>query len=184
MADYKKITNFVKHTKTPFLDELVEEIIVDKRTKIIAGKSPSLVVNRDTGEVEGTQVFAIHEKVDKERFTKIYEGGMRQLYKLSKSGLKVLDYFTTITKPNKGEVIFEMDACKEYCNYKTDKPILKGIAELIEQRFIARSKHYYKYYINPKKFFNGNRFAFIKMYELDESISSNKVEPNKSGLLE
>ena len=108
---------------------------------------------------------------------------MKQLYQLSKSGLKVLAYFTHITKPNKGEVIFEMDSCKEYTGYKTDKPILKGIAELIEQRFLARSKHYYRYYINPAKFFNGSRVAFIKMYEIDKTVDG-RIEPSKLKLLD
>lgn len=183
MPDYKKVTNFSKHKKSPFISELLE-IEVSKRRKILAGKSPNMIINGDTGEVAGHQVFAINEKVDKETFIKIYEKGLTSLFNLSKSGLKVFGFFTKIAKPNKGYVIFEIDECKEYTGYKTDKPILKGIAELIEGKFIARSRYHFKYFINPSMFFNGNRFTLIKSYELDTKYVDDKIEPNKTGLLE
>lgn len=178
MSDYKKVTLFKKHKESPFMGELLE-IKMDKRRKLIAGKSPTLIVNGDTGEVEGHQVFAITERVDKERFTKLYDNVLIRLFDLSKSALKVFAFFTTITKPNKGDVIFEMDACKEYTGYKTDKPILKGIAELIESNLIARSKYHYRYYINPSMFFNGNRYTYIESFIYDKSLDKPKIESEK-----
>lgn len=169
MSDYKKITVFNKYDKTPFLGDLME-IDVNTRRKIIAGKKPNLVINGETGEVQGTQIFAVNEKVDSEKFTKIYQKGMVQMFNLSKSGIKVFGFFTSIAKPNKGEVIFEMDRCMDYTEYKTEKPIMKGLAELIENGFIARSKYHYRYFINPTMFFNGSRVAFIKMYEKDTTL--------------
>lgn len=164
MADYKKITVYEKHTETPFLSSLME-MDISTRRKILAGRNGSYIINGETGEMEGTQVFALLEKVDKETFTKIYRKGMVQMFNLSKSGIKVFGYFTTIAKPNKGEAIFEIDKCREYTGYKTDKPIMKGLAELLENQFIARSKYHYRYFINPTMFFNGNRVAFVKMYQ-------------------
>ena len=176
MADYKKITIYDKHKESPFLDELLE-INIDKRKRLLAGKNPNMIVNPDTGEVQGTQLLAVFEKVDREQFTKIYRKGITQMFNLSKSGIKVFGYFTLIAKPNKGDVIFEMDSCKEYTGYKTDKPIMKGLSELIQNGFIARSKYYYKYFINPTMFFNGNRVAFIKMYQVTDE--KNKKISNK-----
>lgn len=177
MADYKKISVFDKHKESPFLNELFD-IDINKRKRLLAGRNPSMIVNTDTGEVEGTQLFAVFEKVDREQFTKIYRKGITQMFNLSKSGIKVFGYFTLIAKPNKGDVIFEMDSCKEYTGYKTDKPIMKGLAELIENGFIARSKYYYKYFINPTMFFNGSRVAFIKMYQINDE-KSNKINTTK-----
>jgi len=173
MADYKKITIYEKHDKTPFADELLD-MHVGVRRRILAGKDTSLIINGKSGEIEGTQVFAVYEKVDSEKFTKIYERGMTQMFNLSKSGIKVLAYFTSISKPNKAEVIFEIDDCKNYTGYKTEKAILKGISELIENKFIARSRYHFKYYINPMMFFNGSRVAYIKMYEIEEKKKSIK----------
>lgn len=167
MADYKKITIYDKYQKSPFINDLLE-IDVSHRKKILAGRNPNYIVNGSTGEVEGMQVFAIHQKVDKEKFTKIYEKGITQLFNLSKSGIKVFGYLTSIVKPNKDEVIFEIDDCMKYTGYKTPKAIMKGLSELIQNDFIARSKHHYKYFINPTMFFNGSRVAFINMYEIDD----------------
>lgn len=185
MADYKKITKFEKHKESPFIDELLE-IDVTHRKRLLASKDPSLVVNPTTGEIEGTQMFAILEKVDREKFTKVYERGITQMFNLSKSGIKVFGYFTQIAKPNKDDVIFEMDNCKDFTEYKTDKPILKGLAELIENGFIARSKYHYRYYINPTMFFNGNRVAFIKMYQLEAVPTEQnvRIKTDKNNLLE
>ena len=168
MADYKKITIYDQHSENPFVNDLME-IDVTRRRRIVAGRNPNLIVNSSTGEVEGTQIFAIHEKVDKETFVKIYKKGITQMFNLSKSGIKLFGYFAFIAKPNKGTVIFEMDDCKEYTGYKTDKPINKGLSELLENGFIARTNKYYRYFINPTMFFNGSRVAFIKMYEADET---------------
>jgi len=184
MADYKKVSTFDKHKKSPFIKELLE-IEVTKRRKILAGKSPNIIVNSETGEVEGHQVFAITEKVDKEKFIKVYEQGLTSLFNVSKSGLKVFAFLTKIAKPNKDYVIFEIDDCKEYTGYKTDKPILKGIAELIEGNLIARSRYHFKYFINPSMFFNGNRYTLIQSYVLDTGINQdNLINPNSTKLIE
>lgn len=167
MSDYKKLTVYTKHDKSPFIGELLE-INVSSRRKILAGKKPNLVVNGETGEVEGTQIFAIHEKVDSEKFVKIYHKGIVEMFNLSKTGIKIFGYFASIAKPNKDEIIFEIEDCKKYTGYQTDKSILKGLSELVESNFIARSNKFYKYYINPTMFFNGSRVAFIKMYQEDD----------------
>lgn len=177
MADYKKITIYEKHLTTPFVDELMQ-MKVSTRKKLLAGRNPALIVNTDTGEVEGTQVFASIEKVDSESFTKVYRKGMLQMFNLSKAGIKVFGYFTTIAKPNKGDVIFQMDECKTFTGYKTEKAVLKGLSELIENKFIARSKYHYLYFINPNLFFNGSRVAFIKMYQVDRTKSIKKGKLN------
>lgn len=182
MAGYKKVRVFDKHLKSPFISDLLE-IEVSKRRKIVAGKSPNLIINSDTGELEGHQVFAINEKVDKETFIKIYEKGLSSLFNLSKAGLKVFGFFTKVAKPNKDYVIFEIDECKDYTGYKTDKPVLKGIAELIEGKLIARSKYHFKYFINPSMFFNGNRYTLIKSYQLDTNIIDENIKPNKDNSL-
>jgi len=183
MADYKKLSVYDKHEESPFIDELLE-IRIDSRKRLIAGKNPSHVVNGKTGEVQGEQLLAIHEKVDKETFTKIYHKGMMQMFNLSKSAIGVFCYITSIAKPNKGDVIFEMDKCKEYTKYKTDKAIFKGLAELIDSELIARSKYHYRYFINPTMFFNGNRITFIKVYERMEDLPTLKSDENDKEIKE
>ncbi|MGB0881118.1 MAG: RepA protein [Polaribacter sp.] len=167
MSKFNKITEFTKHGENPFVNDLLEMEISNRR-KLVVGKEPNMVVNQ-SGEVVGSQVFAIMEKVDKEKFTKLYQRGIVEMFNLSKAGLKVFGYITTIAKPNNAKIIFDIDECKDFTNYKSDKPIFKGLAELIGNKFIARTKRHYMYYINPTMFFNGDRVAFIKMYVKSDS---------------
>lgn len=164
---YKKVTKYKINDTNPFVGELVEMKISNRR-RIIAGRSPNMVVNSDTGEVEGTQVFAINEKVDKEQFTKIYRKGLAGMFGLSKAGIKVFAFFASVAKPNKDMVYFEMKDCKKFTGYKTHQPIMTGLSELIEAKFIARTDANYRYFINPTMFFNGSRVAFIKVYETEQ----------------
>lgn len=171
---YLKVTSHEVNKQNPFIDDLLE-VKVSDRKRIIAGKNPNYVINSDTGEITGTQVFAVSEKVDKEKFTKIYKQGLVGMFGLSKAGIKVFSFIASIVKPNKDEVIFDAEECKEFTGYKTHQPIMTGLSELISNNFIARSERHYKYYINPTMFFNGNRVAFIKMYHIEEEKTP-KVE--------
>lgn len=173
---YKGITSYEKQTKSPFIDELFE-IQVSARRRVLAGKQPStIMVDTSTGEVQAHQVFAIQEKVDKETYTKVFSGMMRELFKLSSRGVKVFGYITTIVKPNKDVVMFDMEEALEYTDYKKEQSILHGIEELLEHEIIARTKKHYKYYINPNLFFNGNRLTLIKQYVKDERLKP-RIEP-------
>lgn len=176
---YKTITSYDVNKENPFVNELLE-IEISTRRKLMAGKSPSMIVNNE-GEVIGNQVFAILEKVDREQFTKIFRKGLAGMFGLSKSGIRVFSYIASIAKPNRDLVLFDMDDCKKYTGYKTHPPINTGLSELIENKFIARSKKHYLYYINPTMFFNGSRVAFVKMYQVDDN---KPITPNKTELLE
>lgn len=176
---YKKVTKFETNKESPFISELLE-VEISSRRRILAGKSPSKIVNGETGELEGIQTFAVLEKVDREQFTKVFRQGLVGMFGLSKAGIKVFSFIASIAKPNKDEVIFEIDTCKEFTGYKTNVPIMTGLSELIENNFIARSTKHYRYFINPNMFFNGSRVAFIKMYQEENTFAGSlKVEPLK-----
>ena len=167
---YKGITSYDKLDKSPFMDELFE-IEVSARRKIIAGNSPgSMMINAETGEVEANQVFAIQEKVDKQTYTKMFGGMIKELFSLSARGVKVFGYITTITKPNKDVVMFDMEEALEYTMYKKEQSVLHGLEELLNHNIIARTKKHYKYFINPNLFFNGNRLTLIRQYQKDERL--------------
>lgn len=169
-AKYKGITSYDKLEKSPFIDELFE-IEVSARRRIIAGNSPgTMMINATTGEVEANQVFAIQEKVDKHTYTKMFGGMIKELFNLSPRGVKVFGYITTITKPNKDVVMFDMEEALEYTLYKKEQSVLHGLEELLNHGIIARTKKHYKYFINPNLFFNGNRLTLIRQYQKDERL--------------
>ena len=169
--EYKGITSYEKLNKSPFINELFD-VQVSARRRILAGKDGDRIVSSD-GTVTGNQVFAIQEKVDKETFTKMFSGMMKELFKLSNRGIKVFGYITTIAKPNKDVILFDMEECLEYTTYKKEQSILHGLEELLQHGIIARTKKHYKYYINPNLFFNGNRLTLIRQYQKDERLKPN-----------
>lgn len=177
---YKTITSYKVNTENPFVDDLFQ-IEISSRKKLLSSKTPSMIINGETGEVEGTQVLAIFEKVDREQFTKIYRKGLMAMYDLSKAGIRVFSYIASMAKPNRDTVIFDIDDCKEFTGYKTHPPINTGLSELVESGFIARTKKHYMYFINPTMFFNGNRYVFMKAYQLDEQSTTIPKSVTKKG---
>ena len=166
---YRKIKNYEVNAENPFVEELFS-MKISSRKRYLAGKSPSVIVNPETGEVEGNQIFAIEEKKDTEEFTKVFRAGLMGMFNLSKSAMKVFAFIADKIKPNSGHVYFEMDECMAFTGYKSQTPIVSGLSELIEHGFIARSKLHYKFFINPNMFFNGNRVTFIKSYKADSPM--------------
>ena len=173
--NYKKITNYEINKESPFINELFD-LEVSSRRRILAGRSPNIIINEKTGELQGHQVFAVLEKVDREQFTKIFRKGLAGMFNLSKSGIKVFSFIATMVKPNKDSIIFEMDSCKKYTGYKTHAPIMTGLSELVESNFIARTEKHYRYYINPTMFFNGSRVTFMKTYQEEEDTTKISIE--------
>ena len=146
---------------------------VSTRTRVIAGNKEALnnlIVNKDTGEVVGHQMLAVKQKVDKEQFTKVFHKGLAAMWGLSTTGVKVFTYIADQVKPNKDFIYIEIEEAMAFCNYKTEKSVWQGLGELLDAGFIARSKLYYKYFINPTFFFNGNRLTLVNQYILDDDM--------------
>ena len=100
----------------------------------------------------------------------MFGGMIKELFNLSPRGVKVFGYITTITKPNKDVVMFDMEEALEYTLYKKEQSVLHGLEELLNHGIIARTKKHYKYFINPNLFFNGNRLTLIRQYQKDERL--------------
>jgi hypothetical protein len=60
-------------------------------------------------------------------------------------------------KPKNDMIIFDRRKCLEYTQYKSDKAIYKGLAELVQSEIIARGPNEYNWFINPLIVFNGDR---------------------------
>ena len=175
--NYKGVTFYEKLESNPFIEELYD-IQVSARRRILAGKKPgSAMIDLETGELQATQVFAIQEKVDKQTYTKLFSGMIKELFNLSQRGVRVFGYITSIAKPNKDVVMFDMEDALDFTNYKKEQSILHGLEELIKHDVIARTKKHYKYYINPNLFFNGNRLTLIKQYVKDERLKPREDMP-------
>lgn len=169
MAYKRKLTDFPKSEQNPFVDEAIRQIsIVSKARKQIIKPTEKgtvhLVVNEETGEIDGYTAFIRFIEVDEEKFTKIYLSQFSAFWELGKPAMRVFGYIMEVIKPNKDSFIFRLDQCMNYTKYKSKKTIYEGLTNLIECQIIARSKYDEEYYINPMILFNGNRIVFAKGY--------------------
>jgi hypothetical protein len=168
---YKGIKAYDKLEMSPFIDTLYE-MEVSARRRILAGKDRGAMMINPDGEVEAHQVFAIQEKVDPQTFTKMFSGMIKELFQLSPRGVRVFGYITSICKPNKDVVMFDMEEALVFTKYKKEQSILHGLEELLQHDIIARTKKHYKYFINPNLFFNGSRLTLIRHYQKDGRLKA------------
>ena len=180
----KKLYEYKLNKVNPFIDQTIHH--VEKGDKYIMMGSPEgdLVVGPE-GELKAHSVFLKKIKVDKAEFRKIYISSLAVWFGLSKTGIRIFSFIASIIKPNKDFFIIDFDDCMEFTGYKSRKSISDGIKELIENKFIARGRNQYQYFINPTVFFNGDRLTFLQQYHVknDNDRIENK-EANDMPLLE
>ena len=163
-----KLSDFEKNEENPFMGQVVEEIekYVVKKYKSNTGSDKRGIVvacDTDTGEVFKTS-FIRQMEVDEQQFAKLYLSNFPAFFDLSTAAIRVFGYILTCMKPKNDMILFDRKKCIEYCQYKSDKPIYKGLTELIEAEIIARGTADNLWFINPLVFFNGDRIAFTKIY--------------------
>lgn len=117
------------------------------------------LVDKDTGEVHefGTDADFGFFDLDKKKFTKVFDEAIMHIRDLKIAGVKVLCYLMTILEKNRDYVCVDMDSCREFCGYNSNKDVYKGIVELIEKGFLAKKVGYNEYFINSNLMFKGDR---------------------------
>lgn len=184
---YKKITDHKPQKRNPFLDDLFE--VKSKRQNILVGNAEHVIVNRNTGEVEGHTAFMKYKEVDPNQFVKIFTSQVSAFYELENNSIKVFAYVMRNMKPNIDQIYLNPDDMKLTIGYKSRNPVVTGISVLIEKKFIARTPLKHWYFINPTIFFNGDRISFINSYkkkqkpdqkEYREISNSNASLPDES----
>lgn len=179
MAKYKKIRQYENFEVNPFAEKAIEETQIVKKQQIIRPTDRNeihMIINSETGEVEGQTAFMRFIEVDEQKFAKVYLSQFSSFFDLSKSAIKVFGYILTIIPPNKDSFYFIMEECLKYTGYSTDKSVFEGLASLIENNIIARSNNHVRYFINPLVVFNGNRVTFAKTYIKKREEDGRKME--------
>lgn len=186
----KGVTQFPTHKENPYIHSLV----IPSKNKTIAISNKQLgLFDPKTGDIEEKNVgfMGLRKRVDTEEFVKIYKGQIQALFELSNRAIKVFGYFMEATRISSDTVIFDIEECKKYTNYKSKNSVTLGLAELLEKEFVARTGSHYKYYINPAKFFNGDRLVLFqdivkKGSETDKELQENDplLELNQRNMLD
>ena len=180
---YNKLTEYESNRVNPFLDDTLQHIEKGEKTLLFGQKNPDLIIDSDS-KVKGHSLFARKVSIDKAKFMKVFMTGLSNWFDLSKAGIKVFAYVANQVQPNRDTFIFDLDNCKEFTGYSAKNSILSGLAELVENKFIARGPAFNIYYINPTVFFNGDRLTFVEQYEIEKTELQNETESVQLNLIE
>lgn len=165
-----------KHADNPFLAGSEVEITGRKKRYTIVAR-PDVITAPD-GAVKGGIEHTIVRLVDDAQFVKVFSDGIAGMYDLRASGAKVFRFlFDQVQKhPNIDRLyLYFMDAVEE--PWKISKPVFfRGLAELLEKGFLARSTNPNMYFLNPQMIWNGDRFRFVQEYHRARIASKVKAD--------
>ena len=179
-----KVSDFIGNEENPFLKQAIESIdknIVKKyKSSTNTDEKATLVAyDPNTSEILGHTRFIRQIEVDEAQFAKLYLANFGAFFDLSTAAIRVFGYILTCLKPKSDEFVFNRKKCIEYTHYLSDKPIYKGLAELVNNEVIARGPNEYIWFINPMVFFNGDRVSFARTYIKKKQSSIKSPEDNR-----
>jgi hypothetical protein len=152
------------HRENPFLESGNVEIKGRRKRYTITSKTDAVVSK--AGHVVAGVEHSIVRVVDDSQFVKVFADGVAAIYDLGRPGAKVFRYlFDQVQKhPNIDRIyLYFMDATEEPWSIPKTT-FFKGMAELLEKSFIARSANPNIYFLNPAMIWNGDRFRFVQEY--------------------
>jgi Firmicute plasmid replication protein (RepL) len=126
-----------------------------------------MLVDAATGEINASIAgFWESKEVDSTRFVKLFINGVRALAELSNAGTKVFEILYIELQENIGKD-------RIYLHYKnvdknetslSERTFRRGLAELLDKKFIALTPTVGWYWINPDFVWNGDRITFVQEY--------------------
>ena len=139
-----------------------------------------MLVNSNSGEiVTPVAGFWEIEEVDATKFIKLFINGVRALADLSSPGTKVFEILYLAMQQNIGKDQVYLSYSSIDISKKISRATFKrGLAELIDKKFLAAKPDVGWFWINPDYIWNGDRLAFIKEYRR-ESIKKIKEDMKK-----
>lgn len=159
------------HKENPFLRGSL--IAVKGRKKNYTVASGAMTLTDSRGQVQGTVQHAITRVVDDTLFVKVFSDGVAGMYDLGRPGAKVFRYlFDEVQKnPNQDRIyLYFMDAMED--PWRIPKTtFFKGMAELLEKGFLAKSANPNMFFLNPSMMWNGDRFRFVQEYQRASSVA-------------
>lgn len=164
----KKLEDFPISDVSPFEFMLRRKLEDCSSNRVVKyGDTAYVDYNMYQNNLEARMV--LRQKVDKEKFVKVYKDSIRYICKLSRTAQALLWYIMDVIPQDKAYVWIDNSSAKEVCNFKTTKSIINGTKELLEKNIIARSPIPKKFWVNPLVLFNGNRIVYAREYILDDA---------------
>ncbi len=144
--------------------------------KVIGKNVGDVICDYATGEIKGGQLIYNTQKVDSERFFKVYSDQVSFLFDLSKTGNRAFGYVANQLKPNTDKVYISFSHMKTFCKWTTKQSVYKGMKELMINKIVMPTTSPGWFFINPKVLFNGNRLAIVTDYQKESFDDINAPE--------
>lgn len=164
----KTASSYPTHRKNPFLDTT----IIKTRSKRLTVARGSTIIDSQTGEIEGLTEVAQIFRVDEAQFVKIFTSQIRAFFDLGHGAYKLMQVVLALSQkspPHTDRIYMNPETLPEELPKISTSAFYRGLAELLEKKFLARvesDRHWY--FINPALFFNGDRVRFITEYHRTE----------------
>lgn len=159
------------YNHNPFMSD----IVVRTKSKRLTVATGARLIDTQTGEISdrNTDICQVID-VDRGEFIKVFSTDARIWFDLSLAGYKTLHalMFLIQQHPGTSEIYFNpssMDGDIPEPIRANIKTIYKGLTELIDKKFLAKSKKGTGWFwTNPSLLFNGDRVRFVKEYRIRE----------------
>lgn len=165
----------LKYGESPFLSEGID---MEVQPRTYARAQVGTFIDSETGE----ECLARHQfmrPVDKDEFLKIYAEGVKALFNLPASAVKVLtvmlESYRGTRNIKRGKYTEDMvyityrSAVADHGYDRTEATYIAGLNHLIVQSIIAPHLDHGWFFVNPNLFFKGNRYDFVRSYYLEKS---------------
>ena len=152
-----KIGDLEIYGSTPFIHKLVNNM---RHTKKVIARGEDVYQD---GIPVGTTFMGISKEVDNNQFIKFFDDGLRILFDLGKSDMKVFTYIMSLTMMKSDKINFSPAECIKTTGLSRAS-VVRSVINLANVEIIARTDMSNVYYINPTVFFKGDRMMIVREY--------------------
>lgn len=141
--------------------------IKSKTRRVTNKRGDMMLVNANTGEIQAPIAgFWEAEEVDSTKFIKLFVNGVKALAELTNAGTRVFEllYIEMQNNIGKDQIYLSYSGLDKNLKAISRSTFSRGLAELIEKRFIAAMPAVGWYWVNPDFIWNGDRLAFVKEF--------------------
>jgi hypothetical protein len=140
-----------------------------------------MLVSNEGEIVSNVAGFWEAEEVDSTKFLKLFVNGVKALAELSNAGAKVFEllYIQMQNNIGKDQVYLSFTAVDGTTTTISRATYKRGMAELIDKKFIAAMPAQNLYWVNPDFIWNGDRLAFVKEYR--KTSKTKAIQDNRTG---
>lgn len=152
------------YENNPFL---AQAAVQTKTRRVTNKRGDMMLVSSETGEIKAPIAgFWEAEEVDSTKFIKLFVNGVKALAELSNAGTRVFEllYIEMQNNIGKDQIYLSYSGIDKNLKSISRSTFSRGLAELIEKKFIAAMPAVGWYWVNPDFIWNGDRLAFVKEF--------------------